>query len=286
MTTMRKILLLYSTLLTLYAHGQASVYRPFPTNYGKWVYQYYDEFHNPTSQYTQYTLNGDTTLAGINYKKTFVYSNYVGALRENNKKIYFVPDTSSNEYVLYNFNLNLGDTIIHPYGGAVCSNDTVIIQQVDSVLLSDGYHRQCHLSSNAIWIEGVGSLFYLLNPCNVFCVSANDLLQCVISDLSFTYPSIIGSCTVSVSELISSSNNISAYPNPANDFINVRIEGIKDFKNYTITIADILGRIVSKEKITQNPIELNNSTLPNGIYLLKINDGSSTLLNKKIIVQH
>lgn len=276
---MKKLLILSSTLLTLLSNGQTSVYKPFPTNYGNWIYQYYDDFHNPTNQFTQYTLNGDTTFASISYKKIFVYSNYVGALRENNKIIYFVPDTSSNEYVLYNFNLNLGDTIIHPYGEAVCSNDTAIIQQVDSILLSDGYHRQLHFNSFAIWIEGIGSLNYLLNPCNVACLSGNDILQCMNSDLTFTYPSISTSCIVSVPEQISSSNNINIYPNPSSSSFSIDFNNT-DFKE--IRLTDMLGKIVFRQQ-TDNHLKINVENLHSGTYILTIIDKDNNSTNRKII---
>jgi len=276
---MRKLLLPFLALLTLSALGQTSVYKPFPTNYGNWVYQYFDEFHNPTSQYTQYTLNGDTVFSSINYKKIFVYSNYVGALRENNKTIYFIPDTSSTEYVLYDFNLTLGDTIIHPFGGSVCSNDTIVIIAEDSVLASDGYHRQLILNAPYIpWIEGVGSMFYLLAPAQVFCVSGNDLLQCMNSDLAVSYPSTSASCLVNVSEQIGNTDKISISPNPSNgSFIANFDKSIKE-----IWLTDLLGNVILKTQ-TNYLTQLIIDNLSSGTYILTAINREGKRTNKKII---
>jgi hypothetical protein len=276
---MRKLLLLFSALLTLYAHGQTSVYRPFPTIYGNWVYQYFDDFHNPTSQFTQYTLNGDTIFSSINYKKIFVYSNYVGALRENNKIIYFIPDTSSTEYVLYDFNLTLGDTIIHPFGGAVCSNDTVVIIAEDSVLLSDGYHRQLILNTPYVpWIEGVGSMVYLLSPAQVLCVSGNDILQCMNSDSAVSYPSTSTSCLVSVSEQIGIIDKVSISPNPSNgSFIVDFDQSIKE-----IWLTDLFGNIILKHQ-TNHQIQFKIDNLSSGTYILTVINRDGRTTNKKII---
>lgn len=178
---MKKYLLLNIILLNSFLLlGQT--YHPFPTNIGEWSYRYHDDFHIPTTTFTGYSLSGDTVISGTNYKKIFTGSIYSGALRENSKVIYFYPDTASQEYILYDFNLGLGDTIIHPYGGAVCSNDTITVDLVDSILTSDGMHYRMYLSSGAEWIEGIGSIYYLLNPANVLCVSGNDLLEYMEGD--------------------------------------------------------------------------------------------------------
>ena len=164
MTTLKKLLLLGLILTAIFAKGQSTVYKPFPTTYGNWIYRFYDDLHYPTSIETQYTLYGDTIIFSMTYKKIFVDSNYSGTLREYSKIIYFIPDTSSTEYLLYNFNLTVGDTIIHPFGGAVCTNDTLTVAVVDSILLSDGYHKQFWFNPTCYWIEGIGSIGYLLAP--------------------------------------------------------------------------------------------------------------------------
>jgi hypothetical protein len=165
----------------------AQSYRPFPTHSGTWSYRYYDDWHNPTTDGSGYSMSGDTVISGLNYKKMFTDIYYSGGIRESGKIIYFYPDTASQEYVLYDFNLNIGDTIIHPFGGAVCSNDTITIDYVDSVLTPDGYHRQLHLSSFATWIEGIGSMSYLLQPAQVACVSGNDILEYMEGDSTIEY---------------------------------------------------------------------------------------------------
>lgn len=265
---MKKLLLLFSILLSLFTNGQTSVYHPFPTNFGSWGYQSYDEFGFPTSPFlSHYTLSGDTIIASINYKKIFSYLTYIGALREASKVVYFVPDTSSTEYILYDFNLGLGDTIIHPFGGASCSNDTVIIYQVDSILASDGYHRQLYLSSFATWIEGIGSTSYLFQPAEFLCVSGNPELQCMINDSLFLYPSTSSSCIVSVPEQISKPIDIFIYPNPSNSMVNIEHPAIKTgiIKLYNLTGNEVLG-----VNIISNITQLDINHFPSGIYFYQI----------------
>lgn len=275
---MKKNLLFFFVLFTFFANGQTSIYRPFPTNNGNWIYQYYDDFGNPTSTFNQYTLNGDTTFSSINYKKIYTLTGYAGAIRESSKIVYFVPDTSSSEFVLYDFNLIVGDTIFSPYGGAVCSNDTAVVQYEDSVLVSDGYHRRLWLSSFSRWIEGIGSEFYLLNPSQLLCLSGNDRLSCFVGD-STNYPSTSTACILSTNESINYSNNISIYPNPSNgsftiDYNNIDAEEIQ--------LTDLLGNLILCERI-KNKEKILIDNLERGIYILSIKDKEGKIANRKIV---
>ena len=70
--------------------------------------------------------------------------------------------------------------------------------------------------------------------------------------------------------------NISIYPNPAKDFI--RIENLKNISQ--ITIYDVNGRLVGKEKAVNN--QINVSKYPVGNYILKIIADGETYSSKVI----
>ena len=233
---MKKIPFLILMLVAFETMSQT--YHPFPTNYGCWSYRYYDDNHMPTGILGGYILDGDTIIGGINYKKISgccgqgVCCNS-GGLREDNKIIYFRPDTSTTEYVLYNFNLNQGDTLFYPFGGGVFSNqDTLIVIYVDSVSTSNGYLRRIHFDYT-IWIEGVGSFFYLLSPGMVLPLSGNDHIECMVGDSINVYPG--GPCVNCIPVGISEKYfvyDISISPNPfqtsatlqtSNEFVKFRI---------------------------------------------------------------
>lgn len=277
---MKKILVFILLLVGFNANGQSSVYKAFPTNQGNWVYRYYDDFGNPTFMFSGYTLSGDTTISLTNYKKIYSSSIYQGAIRENAKIIYFVPDTSLNEYVLYNFNLGLGDTIIHPYGGAVCSNDTVLIIQEDSVLASDGYHRLLYLSTGVTWIEGIGSTVYLFEPANLLCVSGNAYLQCMINDATFNYPNSISTCFVSTEENDLNEQTIAVHPNPSNGQFSI----VSENGMIEICIRDLMGRITYLEE-TNDKTKITIDHLKSGIYILTVVDSTGKISVRRIIVE-
>jgi hypothetical protein len=271
---MKKLLLIIATMISLTAKSQTSVYHPFPTNYGSWNYQYYDDSHNPTGFFTSYILYGDTSISGTTYK---IISG--GALRESNKVIYFYPDTASQEYVLYNFNLNLGDTIIHPFGTNFCNPDTVIVYIVDSVLTSDGYHRALEFSCNAIWIEGVGSLNHLLNPTYWEPLSGDDYLECMVGDSGFVYPLLPSYCITSVTEQSNHLSEISFAPNPFGEKLNVRANDNTESK---IILYDILSRKLLQQTFT-NSTTLNTEQLAKGIYIYEVRNKNGVIKKGKVV---
>ncbi len=81
-----------------------------------------------------------------------------------------------------------------------------------------------------------------------------------------------------------------AYPNPANNSLNIRINNIE--KNiYTIEIYDILGQLVFSDVIKENNYSINTEAFSQGVFVCKVtskqnNTGTIQTLSKRIIVQH
>jgi len=74
---------------------------------------------------------------------------------------------------------------------------------------------------------------------------------------------------------------LSAYPNPARDYINVRLT------NWTqpveIRLTDLAGRTIFSQKTADNAISLNVAGYNKGIYLMEVTDGASRAFQKVII---
>jgi len=85
-------------------------------------------------------------------------------------------------------------------------------------------------------------------------------------------------------------NLIKITPNPAFDYINVSIDINKNIQNSDIVIRDVTGRIVqeipksSNLTIGSHSFHVNTNDLPNGVYFIEINDGSS-ITGEKIIIE-
>ena len=116
-------------------------------------------------------LSTDTIIGTQKYVKLFEAGRYKGALREGaNSDIYYIPSGSAHEYLLYNFNANVGDTLSNLwYGGSAeqCPNGynatvlsiseetpRVFTVEVEYIISdSDGDHI---IPWQVYWTEGVG----------------------------------------------------------------------------------------------------------------------------------
>jgi hypothetical protein len=75
-------------------------------------------------------------------------------------------------------------------------------------------------------------------------------------------------------------NKLSIYPNPVNDYLQIKI--LKEKTPYTIQFFDLKGSCVMQQAIKDNNNKINIELLPKGVYFLKIfNEKSSTI--QKII---
>ena len=80
---------------------------------------------------------------------------------------------------------------------------------------------------------------------------------------------------------LNKNNDITIYPNPANNVIN--IEG-SDLSQVSILITDIMGRVVDQSNVTQiSNTSLDISNIPAGTYQLTMLKGNGGISNAKFI---
>jgi len=60
------------------------------------------------------------------------------------------------------------------------------------------------------------------------------------------------------------------YPNPTNGFFTLEFEtdGV-----YNLTISDMSGRIISRETVNEQSVQMDISNYPAGVYILTISNG-------------
>jgi len=165
---MKKIIVFL--LLGISVNVNAQHYVPFPTENATWnmFYAYSYTGGQMDTTLLQYSLQGDTTIRGIVYRKvcrnigSMTEPRYkgVGGLREQDKRIYYVGESSfqfyNHENLLYDFSKSLGDT--------VWVDDwrpekefriiTYIINKIDSIKIGTEYRKRY----NDRFIEGIGDV--------------------------------------------------------------------------------------------------------------------------------
>jgi hypothetical protein len=78
-----------------------------------------------------------------------------------------------------------------------------------------------------------------------------------------------------------SRSNITIWPNPAFDIVNIQYYGSSN--NMTAVIMDELGRTISKSNINQGNNIVSLSKIPPGIYFVKVTGANIESYIKKII---
>lgn len=80
-------------------------------------------------------------------------------------------------------------------------------------------------------------------------------------------------------DAISAPNNVSVYPNPAQNVVNIQLD--ENLVGSPISVYDIYGKLVIEESVNQANVKLDVNQLPSGIYYLRI--GNHSAQNAKFI---
>ena len=252
---------------------------------------------------TVYGFQGDTLINSEQWFKLYSTSDslfqnnllYRGLLREENNKVFYL-DTLSQLDTLYDFSLNVGDSVLFDLIGMYPEWLQVI--NVDSIQINGDYYRRLKFEEPSIsafdwldeeWIEGIGSKHGPLFP--AFPVKFSEempdsmLVTCTFSNNQQvwqhqSYPNCYVNIVLSVDQLVLFDFKI--YPNPFTD--RIHIENI-DLQQYELTVLNSLGQTVKRTQVNNDNIIIDLSELKEGIYFLRIEsrDNAKTI---KMIKKH
>lgn len=221
----------------------------------------------------------------------------VGALREYGKKIYYrdlsIPaDESNEEYLLYDFSVQKGDTIMHDALGNFYS----VVLDIDSVIIQGDnmYRKKYTVKSNNYSdlnyiIEGIGSVKKGLldhisnNPTceNSFgefiCYKENGIMKYLSPSFS---DCMAGTLLTGITQHFNEAD-FEIYPNP---FIKeIHIKNNVNQQDLTFKLIDIHGKTLIEKKISDDKfiVGLNISS---GLYnALIVHKNGEVLFIKKVI---
>jgi hypothetical protein len=272
---MQKNLFLSLFLLLSTAATQAQNYVPMPTTAAKWSEH---EYTQSSSRYTNISTTGDTSYNGQNYV-ALALSNYGyrGAYREDNKIVYFLPPSDSQEVVLYDFNAAVGDTIGHWYMSRINIYDSVdsivTVAAIDSMLIGNSYRKRFIINNdiNSTYIvEGIGNLSGLLNAWSVGHWEYNLELTCFrINDTIIWQPDFGAFCTDTTVTAVAQ-NELPAlhiYPNPATAAL---FFDVLDEATYSALFFNALGQPLQQIEISAANNKVNIDDFPAGIFFVQL----------------
>jgi hypothetical protein len=251
-------------------------------------------------------FDGDSLFNNNTYKKVLVCTDelhsqpvFTGLIREDNQKVYYIPENSTNEFLLYDFSLAQGNTVeLTTSYYYVEDTFTFYVNQVDFVEINGINLKRMQLTdvppyNNYVydtWIESIGSLNGFFNrgirptggSSNLLCYSKNNEIfyqnplfaECYYDNNDLDYLKEILS---SVSEI--ENNDFSIYPNPVSDILVLSSsETVSDME-----IFNSSGQKVYFEQLKNNQNEIVVSFLTKGLYVLKIHKMNGQTLFYKFV---
>ena len=310
---MKKIKLLF--LFLFFLNFLSAQVDSFTNIKNKWTYIFvgygYDSTHMPArfiEGKAKYFFDGDTIIDEKKYLKLYskTYERYPFAesnlnlkalLRSDNKNKIFYKNPKpynsktdsfsfSGEFLLYDFSLNKGDSIINN----VMWRGTAPIQLIIKIVskgsaLYFGKVRNTfdvnYIFPNKMnhyrWIEGIGcdyDLFYpAMSPQIIF--DAGGELACFVQDDSY--------CLLASNENLEERLlKIEVFPNPANEQLQIKYDSNSDSPQ-KISITDLSSRVLKTFSGSQQSQNIDVKDLPSGLYFISF-QFTSGYLTKKFVV--
>lgn len=301
---MKKIIII--SLCLLFANiTKGQVYIPFPTDSASWVYYTYSNPHKDLLP--QSNLLGDTLIKGLVFQK---YGNPISGyvtcyFHVDDKKVYWLHNNINNHNIndttirlLYDFDLNIGDSIFYPNFDLVTTENNYIyvLDSIDYFQTNIDVRKRFNFKiintnmpqssfGGTYWIEGIGephavdfisNQYYVLNI-----IEGSRNLICFFHNNQHVYGT---DCTVKVDEFVLN-DNLLVYPNPFVDNIQMIIP--EDFSPVGCSIYDINGKIIKSESISEfdKTITINANTFKKGTYFIVLSDVNGKTMRKVVVKQ-
>ncbi len=280
---MRILLLLIIATATHEIQAQSGIYHPFPDSNAVWnwhFYTYYCTPWTPRDEEYSYNIDGDTIIGSMQYHKIVIpfiqvnntlcgpynYVGYKGCIRQSiiDKKVYCILPNESIEHLIFDFNLQVGDSIpTIPYP---CYSK-IFISQVDSVLIGTTFRKRWS-GSGLVIIEGIGSNWEFFTPLCEIIDGATGLLTCFEQNGATVYPDSLYNCSLitNINSISINRSSVKLFPNPFHSSMTVSL----NVKEATMRIFNSLGEFVREIRISNYSTDFNRNSLSNGIYFYRM----------------
>jgi hypothetical protein len=254
--------------------------------------------------YTTYTtsffkFDEDTIIDGKLYQKVFISEDefqqewyfYGSFIREENKKVY-LKEYFGEEGLIYDFNLQLGDTVVVNNPRAV-SEVALVLTEIDSVETTDGYRDRWKLTNDEFmipeyWIEGIGSMGGILNSstevfgglCGTYillCQEESGTTIYLNPEYEYCYYLLLDDDT----DLEAQENSFDIVYRPSNQLIELTFY---ERENRSIFLSDLNGRTIHRVQSEETRILLSLTGINKGLHLISVFDGEGNNYSKKIML--
>ncbi len=250
----------------------------------------------PHTWTTDFIKFGQDTIINLNhYMRVFraLDSNHlsgslIGFIREDStSKVFYRSLLDSSERLLYDFNVQVGDTvIINNYG----LPQSLIVDSIDSIFVYNKYMKRILFQDQEIWIKGIGSMYGVLQSGRGILTGSVDILLCYYEKdtlkLSNQYFTGCYYNNVGIAETEKNEINITLYPNPIVGTSAIVIEGNTDKENFVLDIYSIIGTKVRTIIINnENQAFIKKTDFSSGLYFYKFTSSKSEIKSGKFVIE-
>ncbi|MEN8225229.1 MAG: T9SS type A sorting domain-containing protein [Bacteroidota bacterium] len=284
---------------------QAQSYYTFPDSNAVWKSCEHPYPPGPMIWYARHwddVIMGDTLINNLLYKKIgridydvecsqiFTGPYYYTAIREDTVERKVYQYDSNGEWLLYDFSLELGDTL-----NTAIAYDLVAVA-VDSVLVGDSFRKRWtyqydEASTPIDVIEGIGAMTGLLE----IMISFEHIyyLRCYYEGDEVVYINGVDQCDLEIDTCISVRvdelkpiRTFTAYPNPFTTSATIEYE-LEEISDIQFTVYNMIGEVVYKIEDRMMPQGTHKITwspghLPVGLYYGVLRSGEGVSVVKMV----
>lgn len=318
---MKKLFLFYFLLIVFKSsNAQTNVYHPFPDSNAIWNYEMQMICFGGgyTHDYYSIVYTGDTIIGPYNYHRLGTpYVNHFqqgncgsattgsGFIRQDTllKKVFLMLPPDTTEQLLYDFTMQVGDTVRGYIGSYAFPQN--IVYAIDSVLVGNNYRKRWLVNPYYLiyFIEGIGSTYGFIIPSPGNITDGPDYtLTCFSQDSQPLYPDTTTSCEIIDLTRDPRVGKVSATlsPNPFHTSSKLEIRNLNtDPSGFVIKIYNAMGALIRSEEVSNDEVNspsqarprditsyiLHRSSLSDGLYffILASNDIDYPISGKFII---
>ena len=222
---------------------------------------------------------------------------YMGCYRQDTaiRKIFIISPGNSVEQILYDFSLQVGDTVVSYLLSWACIPDETTIVGIDSVFINGNYRKRWEWQDqdgySAHVIEGIGSEYGLLEPTCEIVDGPLTTVMCYKENGTVIYTGTIlpdTNCNIvdAVKNIPEKKFAVTFSPNPFHTTATLEInpdsyrdEELKN-KNCQLKIYNTLGALVLQSSFSNlQSVIISRENMTNGLYFFELNVVKSRTLS-------
>lgn len=237
-----------------------------------------------------YNFGSDTTINTKTYHSIEVSSGpHIGPslffLRNDTFALTYILNTNNEERILYDFSMQVGDTITNFFWG-----NNMELLSISTVQLINSERRLFNFSDSTKWIEGIGDVLGFWGnqtypnpfPAGMVCFRQADSAVYTCNGSFFYYCNVSSGCYYSSINEDIHHIDVTFFPNPTNSYCTIQL---KTVTKISISIYDLNGSLtlapVTNQTLTN--YTFSSAGLAPGIYFVKVTDEQGRTATQKLV---